>query len=596
MQVKVPWRPLRFAIVLLLSLATAATVFWQHRHVAVLWDLAYVLDSASRIAGGALPYRDFPFAHAPLTFLIQAAILKVFGRAYWHVQLYTALAGAAGTALTFLFLLQLLRDRIAYARATAVLLALPLTVLGLYTIFPFPSYDCDGALSVLFALFLLHKLSTGQKPQLWFALFTGAALVLPLFFKQNIGLPLLGASAATLAGLLLLQLAGWSKAETLSARTLGGTLAGMGAALVFAAILVQSTCGIENYLHWTVGFAMQRRMVGSAVMLSIYHQQELLWMLPSVALGAGLLCFGSAKRWKQIAACVLLLAPLFYPVVGVFLYDDADSRGDLLLALWPLLLVLAALVALAQLRHGLTLRAAIPLLMLTAIHGTLLSQQIWGSTYALWSFFSLLTAELILAIRRLRGSAPWIPPTLAGVTGVVLLLCGGLYTASEERLSYAAMPEETAVRATLPELAGMAAPGPYLPQFEELLRYVRNNIPTGDGILLLPGEDPFYYATGRRPRFPVLLFDPATDPLSPRAVRDEARRCGIKWLILKKDQQIKEDPMPFRAETLAFLLPDYKLAATLRGYEIYREQKDREQGNRDQGSGNSCSLVFHRSL
>lgn len=41
--------------------ATAAVILWQNAHVAVLWDLSYVLDTANRIALGQMPYRDFPW-------------------------------------------------------------------------------------------------------------------------------------------------------------------------------------------------------------------------------------------------------------------------------------------------------------------------------------------------------------------------------------------------------------------------------------------------------------------------------------------------------------------------------------------------------
>ena len=59
----------------LLFLATAAFVLWQNSRLAIIWDLSYLLDSSARMALGQHPYRDFPFVHPPLTFLLQAAIL-----------------------------------------------------------------------------------------------------------------------------------------------------------------------------------------------------------------------------------------------------------------------------------------------------------------------------------------------------------------------------------------------------------------------------------------------------------------------------------------------------------------------------------------
>ena len=54
----------------------------------------------------------------------------------------------------------------------------------------------------------------------------------------------------------------------------------------------------------------------------------------------------------------------------------------------------------------------------------------------------------------------------------------------------------------------------WLPDFEELVQYTDKEIPRDEGILMLPGEDLFYYTTGRRPRFPVLMFDHTVNPLS----------------------------------------------------------------------------------
>src|SRR6266536_4709366 len=87
------------AAALLLFGGTAAVVVWQNSHLAVLWDLSYTLENSYRIALGEIPYRDFPFAHAPITFLIQAAIIKLTGRVFWHTTAYCAVAGGLGTLL-----------------------------------------------------------------------------------------------------------------------------------------------------------------------------------------------------------------------------------------------------------------------------------------------------------------------------------------------------------------------------------------------------------------------------------------------------------------------------------------------------------------
>ena len=67
-------------------------------HVTVLWDLSYILENATRISLGQIPYRDFPFPYAPLTFLLQAIIIRLCGRVVLQHYLYASLrrVGYAG--------------------------------------------------------------------------------------------------------------------------------------------------------------------------------------------------------------------------------------------------------------------------------------------------------------------------------------------------------------------------------------------------------------------------------------------------------------------------------------------------------------------
>src|SRR5439155_819692 len=64
---------------LLLFVASAAFTVWRNTQVAVLVDISYILNIATRIAAGDVPYAQFPLAQAPLTFLTQAVLIKVFG-------------------------------------------------------------------------------------------------------------------------------------------------------------------------------------------------------------------------------------------------------------------------------------------------------------------------------------------------------------------------------------------------------------------------------------------------------------------------------------------------------------------------------------
>jgi len=150
-------RFLAFASGLFLFLAGALVVVWQNSRLAVLWDLSYILENAYRISIGQIPYRDFPLAHSPLTFVIQAAIIRFTGRVYWHTTVYCAVMNGFNAILSWRVLLHVLRDRIDHPRLHAFIMSLPLIPLGVYSVFPHPFYDPDCTLVILVALLLLHR-------------------------------------------------------------------------------------------------------------------------------------------------------------------------------------------------------------------------------------------------------------------------------------------------------------------------------------------------------------------------------------------------------------------------------------------------------
>jgi hypothetical protein len=568
-----------------LFLATAAVVLWQNAHLTILWDASYTLDTSFRIALGQMPYRDFPLAHAPLTFLIQAAIIHLTGRVFSHHVLYAAIAGGVGTVLGWRIVFNILRGRLGGCWAVSLLLAAPLTVLGIYSILPFPSYDCDCIFSILLVILLLQKLpenpiATGfssRKALLW-SIIAGAVIPLPLFFKQNIGLPFLAVTLALILLLLIARLA-LRKQAAHGAAQLAAVLGGTAASLLAAGLLLHFTCGLHNYIHWTIQFAAQRRLPGFADMLGVYAEPSLLWWLPAIAAALVLLRSRLAKHlWARLFATGLLAAPFAWTLVGLALSSDADDRASSLLALWPLLLVLSGVLTLWNLLRNLSLRALLPAILLATINGTLLSQQLWGSTYAIWPLLMLLVAEMIIFLASIEQPgrigevgrrSPQAAPVLAAAISLTLVVCGSFYMASEERLSYADLdgPVEHSAE---PALRGMAVSGDYLPDFEELLRFAADEIPNADGLILIPGEDPFYFATGRVPQFSFLLFDKATDPLTPSQLAEEARNRKIRWLIVKRDLQIKEDPTPQREAALEALQLVFQPYRELNGYDVYR--------------------------
>ena len=539
-----------------LFITTTAFTLWQNTRIAVLWDISYSLDTAYRVTLHQTLYKDLPFSHAPLSFLLQAAIIKLCGRIYYPHILYAALAGATATLLTWRILLHILKT----SWTIATLLAAPLTVLSIYSIYPHPIYDSDCILAVLVALFLLQR--AAENPGHNFI--AGSTCTLPLFFKQNIGLPFLAILIATVITIAILR-----RLQRLTIRPQLWILAGASAALIAELLIIQLTAGLHNYIYWTITFAAQRRLPGLGLILGIYHQTALLWTIPTAI--ASLILLHRKQRWTKIAATALLAAPFLWTIASLFLADSSDpsDRAEQLLSLWPYLLILATALALytirpSNLHANPTLNTFLPLILLATIHGTFLSQQLWGSTYALWPLVTLLIAFLLF-------QTPAIAKPLATIIATTFLLCGGLYAASRERLSYAHL-DGTLTHSTLPQLKGLTTPGPSIPDFEELVRVTNAEIPANEGILLIPGQDPFYFTTGRIPQFPILLFDLATNPYSPQQALEQARIHNIQWLIINRNLQLMADPIPNLPDYVTALQQDFTPVLSLTNYTIYHRK------------------------
>ena len=555
---------------LFLFLATAAVVVWQNSRLGVLWDLSYVLENSYRLSIGDIPYRDFPFPYAPLTFLIQAALIKLSGRVFWHHVAYCALAGGLATVLTWRILLRLLRETIGRARLMAFLLSLPLVVLGIYCVFPHPFYDPDCTLAILLSVLLLLQLDRPHLPS-WRAFITGAALVIPLFVKQNVGLALLLSAMLAITVLMAIEL--WQRR---SIRRYGLVIGGALLGTALALWLIHLTAGLGNYWHWTITFAAERRTPPRGDMLGVYTGKALLLWIGVFAAGAVLLWIARRRnRGLLILAAFLMATPFAWPAIYLLRDQDSSERADRLLALWPLLLIVAFITAMpgAKLRKGVAL--VLPFILIATVNGAFMSQQLWGSTYAIWPLFMILLASTVAAMTTWLGeSSSWITTPIVIVATVSLVIAGSFYVRSHERLDYANLSDGEITRSTLPQLRGLSIRGQWMPDFEELVRYTEREIPRDDGLLILPGEDLFYYTTGRHPRFPALLFDHTANPYSPEEILKLCRDRDIRGVIVKQELQLEDDQVDQDKERITEVLEqDFEQVESLGNYDIYRRSQ-----------------------
>jgi hypothetical protein len=281
--------------------------------------------------------------------------------------------------------------------------------------------------------------------------------------------------------------------------------------------------------------------------------------------------------------------PFAWATIYLLIDSDSSERAERLLAVWTFLLIVSFVSALLSIWRRAdiapNIAMTLPFILIVTMHGAFLSQQVWGSTYALWPLFVLLLADTIGALAwRLKKQSAWELMSLTSVLALSMTLAGGFYVWSHERLDYADVYEEEIARSTLPALSGLSVRGPWIPQFEELVRYTDREIPREDGILMIPGEDLFYYATGRHPQFPVLMFDHTINPYSPEEIVDIARARQIRWLVVKRDLQLGQDPVEDKDTLLERLRRDFNHVESLDNYDVYRRMP-RGNGEDDRTMG-----------
>jgi hypothetical protein len=65
------------------------------------------------------------------------------------------------------------------------------------------------------------------------------------------------------------------------------------------------------------------------------------------------------------------------------------------------------------------------------------------------------------------------------------------------------------------------------------------------------------------------MFDHTVNPYRPDEIRDLSRTLGIRWLIVKQELQLNDQPVEEREQVLALLRRDFAPVARLENYVVY---------------------------
>jgi hypothetical protein len=243
-----PSREAVAAVAVFVVTAVAATVAWELLGDAVT-DIPLYRTYGERIAGGLVPYRDFPFEYPPgaLPVVVLPALLTESLTAYRVVFVTEmAIVGAIGVLLVGLALHRLGRREGERWLALAAVALLPVFLGGVIL----TRFDLVPATLVAAALVLLI---TGRERAA--ALTVGAGIAVKLY--PALLVPLLGVSAWRRGGRreLAIVLA----------------LAAAPMLLVYVPFLIVAPDGVADSIRRQIGRPLQIESLGAGVLLALHH-------------------------------------------------------------------------------------------------------------------------------------------------------------------------------------------------------------------------------------------------------------------------------------------------------------------------------------
>ena len=537
---------------LLLFVASAAFTVWRNTQVAVLVDISYILNIATRIAAGDVPYAQFPLAQAPLTFLTQAVLIKLFGPHFFVQIAYAAMAGGLATVLTYVIARRLVAGVVARPDALAAVLAIPLVPLGIYAILPNPFYDPDGCLVILAAVAAILAANDRQTRTRW--LVAGALISVPVFIKQNIGGAFLVLAVAALVADAF--------ARPAARAGLRWCLTGLAVALGLELLALQLIVGIDQYLAWAWTFALAGRGV-TLERVASFADPSVVW-LGLLILGLALVTLRLEARLRAPVFLVVLCVALLTRLSAVATFIDVNTLFP------PLLIVASVFAVIRAARDGTHIDTVLPLVLTGTAGGTLMSLGLNGSAFGIFPLLVLAIAAIVRDLKRFLPGTMRLAPVTGAVLALFLTMSGAAYTLTNARLLFVdANAPGPVVRSEFPSLAGLSAPGPYVGDLDAILTWTRDNVPAEDAMVFLPGEDPAFFALGRRPRMPSVYYYDVANPYSPAEVARIADEVGLRWVFVKDRLQLVEEPA-LEQGLIAALTEHASLVAQVGPYRIYR--------------------------
>jgi hypothetical protein len=563
------------------ALLSGVVVYIQSFRWVPLGDYANMVEYAYKIFCGALPFRDFMTPYPPGTFYIMSWLMKLFGVSNMVFKIYVVFLQVLIVLLTYAILQKLNRDR-----SLNLILILPLAFVG-HAMFPFPVYDIHAHLFVLVAIGLFIAIMNREIKSSPALFLYGVLVALPMFFKQNVGV---GMIVAAYLGLLILL---FMATKPLRLADFMTVLSGSVLVFAFALFLLYKNDLLVKAYHDIFSFpALNRNPLQSLYEIALnFLSAKFLVLYASFFLT--IVAVNKIKKRKLLtisgdAINLALLVSFFAVPVSLFLVMFLKFRLAGMAAnafaivskvyryfggLWYLVfLILVVLLLLKIKRRGIRALDYLDVLSVQIMIISLfqfLAQKLLSAA-SIWPLLLI----LLCYIRR-EVTAAFNFDLLPQIRLFILLLvpvCAFWLFASnsawyQNHLSFNFKPP----RSSTENLKGLACEGDVIPIMDSMFRFVEKEIPFNESIATLPGEDPFYFTSGRKSLMSYLHLIDHTYNYDAERVWQEMKEKNIGWIIVKTETQVKV--YTNTEALLKHIMNECDLYAQIRGYEIYKRRK-----------------------
>lgn len=551
-----------------LSLIGAGLTYWQAGRMTALVDYQYQVEIAYRMFIGQVPYRDFILVLPPGLYAMIAFFMVLFGGYSHKVFLFQAVLTQIliGIASFSLFSLLLKRQKLISFLLTLIV------AMTSHSMTPFPNYDITAALMILISLLIFLKVKISARA----GMLLGISAVLPLLIKQTIGI---GYIVSLVMTVFIITVIKRGKKHLVY---LTGTVAGVIFTVSLFLLWLQRYYLIDTFIQQTFIFpSTERRTLDIIKIIITDYRNAIAFTLPliGVIIIVAISSYILGKIHKP-SLTALISGALFIVLIstisfGLWQILPGDTTRIIfgIISEWFVifffLLLLFPLVLLRMFTEKNIQDLPIvflPLILLPTIHFCLLSNAVRGSHYGMWPLTLLLVAWIVKYTMMIIPAFPI--RTTIGVVCVGIMI--HLVVFLDQNIIVSFPDGRTPIfRADAGPIAGLSAPGPWVPNMEALFKYTQEHIPKTESVAFLPGEDPFFASTGRVPQMFCTQWEHATCNKRMEQTQVEIEKKQIQWLIIKEDLMSRWAFLPTE-ELSGFLQKSYTVNKQMAGYTIYR--------------------------